>query len=209
MRKRFLLGLMLLSTLAGAQSMKDVFVNMPDSLCPLLTKVNRADFADFLESNMRAQVKNKFDKMSEMKQLTKDYLLLETTSAGTLQMKLLPVNDSVKVVCVVSTVNGPASDSEVKFYSTVWKELPLQNYLTIPAADAFLLQPSDTINADKRAVALSNADMTLVKADLCADNNTLSFTYTTIDYLDKDAAKALLPFLKAEPLVFEWNEGRY
>lgn len=208
MRKRLLLGLLLLSALAGAQNMKDVFVNMPDSLCPLLTKVNRADFADFLESNMRAQVKNKLDKMSEMKQLTKDYLLLETTSASTIQMKLLPVNDSVKVVCVVSTVNGPASDSEILFYSTDWKELPLQDYLTTPSADAFLLQ-SDTIDTDKRAAALSSADMSLLKADLSADNNSLSFTYTTIDYLDKDAAKALLPFLKSEPLIFEWNEGRY
>ena len=64
---------------------------MPDSMCLLLTKNNRADFADFLESNMRAQVKNKFENMSEMKTLTKDYLLLETTSASTLQMKLLPL----------------------------------------------------------------------------------------------------------------------
>lgn len=37
--------------------MKSLFVALPDSLSPLLTKVNRADFGDFLASNMKAEVK--------------------------------------------------------------------------------------------------------------------------------------------------------
>ena len=40
------------STALQAQEAKTLFVNMPDSLSPLLTKVNRADFIDFLESKM-------------------------------------------------------------------------------------------------------------------------------------------------------------
>ena len=32
-----------------AQEAKTCFVNMPDSLSPLLSSVNRADFIDFLE----------------------------------------------------------------------------------------------------------------------------------------------------------------
>ena len=35
----------------SAQLAKTCFTNMPDSLSPLLTAVNRADFIDFLESN--------------------------------------------------------------------------------------------------------------------------------------------------------------
>ena len=33
-----------------AQEAKTCFKNMPDSICPLLSAVNRADFIDFLES---------------------------------------------------------------------------------------------------------------------------------------------------------------
>ena len=54
-------GLFSLTSLQ-AQEAKTLFVNMPDSLSPLLTKVNRADCVDFLESKMKAQVENRFGK---------------------------------------------------------------------------------------------------------------------------------------------------
>ena len=37
------------STALQAQEAKTLFVNMPDSLSPLLTKVNREDCIDFLD----------------------------------------------------------------------------------------------------------------------------------------------------------------
>ena len=46
----------------AAQDMKKVFIAMPDSLTPLLTKVNKEDCIDFLASNMKAEIKNRFDK---------------------------------------------------------------------------------------------------------------------------------------------------
>ena len=208
MKKILLLISLLLPSLMQSQNIKDVFINMPDSMCLLLTKNNRADFADFLESNMRAQVKNKFENMSEMKTLTKDYLLLETTSASTLQMKLLPVNDSVNVICAVETYNGPASDSHISFYSTDWKDLPMSDFITLPSVDVFL-QVSDTIDIEKRNLALKKADMSLIKADVSPDSQTLIFTYTTIDYLDKDSSEELCSFLKTDPVVYEWRNGHF
>ena len=58
--KKSLLGsfLLFLALFAQAQDARTVFINMPDSLMPLLTKVNREDCIDFLDSKMRAQVKN-------------------------------------------------------------------------------------------------------------------------------------------------------
>ena len=54
----------------SAQLAKTCFTNMPDSLSPLLTAVNRADFIDFLESKMKAEVTNRFGGKSEMTELT-------------------------------------------------------------------------------------------------------------------------------------------
>ena len=81
---------------------------MPDSICPLLSAVNRADFIDFLESKMKAEVTNSFGGKSEMTELAPDYIHVKMTPQSSWQMKLLPVNDSTKVVCVVSTVCAPA-----------------------------------------------------------------------------------------------------
>lgn len=91
-----------LSLSANAQEAKSVFVQMPDSLSPLLTPVNRADCIDFLESKMKAQVENRFGRTSEMTALSKDYIHMQLSPQTTWQMKLLAINDSTKVICVVS-----------------------------------------------------------------------------------------------------------
>ena len=49
-----------LSRAAAQKEARTVFVQMPDSILPLLTEVNRADCIDFLDSHMRAQVTNRF-----------------------------------------------------------------------------------------------------------------------------------------------------
>lgn len=116
----FVIGMLLCGLSLYAQDMKTLFIAMPDSVAPLLTKVNREDCVDFLASNMKAEVKNRFGKVSELKRLTDDYLFLQTTGSSSMEMKLLPLNDSVKVICVVNTVCGPACDSEVRFYNTDW-----------------------------------------------------------------------------------------
>ena len=60
---------------------------------------------------------------SEMTELSPDYIHVKMTPQSSWQMKLLPINDSTKVICVVATVCAPACDSHVKFYTTDWKEL--------------------------------------------------------------------------------------
>ena len=72
----FVVGLFSLASLQ-AQEAKTLFVNIPDSLTPLLTKVNREDCIDFLESKMKAQVENRFGKKSEMTELGTDYVRMQ------------------------------------------------------------------------------------------------------------------------------------
>lgn len=191
-----------------AQTLRELFINMPDSLCVLLTKNNRADFADFLDSNMRAKVKNKFDKISEMKVLTKDYLFLETTPFSTLEIKLLPINDSIKIICAIETYKGPAADSQISFYSADWKVLPVKDYLIEPDFESFLFN-NDSIDVEKRNIALTKTDMNLTKAGLSSDTYTLSFINTTLDYLDKESVEELSPFISSLPILYYWKDGRF
>ena len=75
---KWIIGLvcMLCSMSLQAQDLKSLYIALPDSLSPLLTKVNREDFGDFLASNMKAEVKNRFGQTSEMLKLTDDYLFV-------------------------------------------------------------------------------------------------------------------------------------
>ena len=190
------------------QDMKTVFVAMPDSLTPLLTKVNKEDCIDFLASNMKAEVKNRFDKPAEMKVLTEDYMQLQMTENSTLEMKLLPLNDSVKVVCMVKTVCASACDSNIHFYSSDWKEeLSSADFLQKPSQDAFFLQADPA--SEEYVLAKKTADVNLMKAVLSKEDATLTFIYTTPDYMNKETREKLEPYLRKEPVVLKWQEGKF
>lgn len=191
-----------------AQNMKSVFVAMPDSVTPLLTKVNREDCIDFLDSNMKAVVKNRFGNVAEMKVLTDDYVLMQTSEVGTLEMKLLPLADSTKVICMVKTVNVPVADSSVRFYTSDWsQQLDVKEFLQLPSMDAFFL-PDDSLK-DEAILTRKKADMHLMKAQLSKEDTSLTFTYTTPDYLNEEDREKLSPHLRKEPIVLRWSEGKF
>ena len=193
---------------ATAQNMKSVFVSMPDSIAPLLTQTNKEDCIDFLDSNMKAVVKNRFGNEAEMKALTENYVLMQTSPVGTLEMKLLPVNDSTNVVCMVKTVCASACDSEVHFYTSDWsKKLDAKNFLQTPEADAFFL-PNDTLT-DEDILIRKKADMHLMKVSLSKDDTSLTYIYSTPDYLNKEDREKLLPHLRKEPIVLRWQDGKF
>lgn len=203
----FILSMWACTLALQAQDLRTLFTAMPDSLAPLLTKVNREDFIDFIDSHMKAEVKNRFGRPSELKVLTPDFLCLQTTERSSMEMKLLPANDSVQVICVVHTVCGPACDSRIRFYDAQWQELSPSSFLQNPVATDFLL-PAPT-DDETRADLLRKADMDLIQAQLSADDRTLTFTYTTPDYLGKDDREKLVTYLKPSPLTYEWKEGRF
>ena len=192
----------------SAQDMKSVFLAMPDSITPLLTKVNKEDCVDFLASDMKAEVTNRFGAKAEMKMLTEDYVFMQMTSGSILEMKLLPVNDSTKVVCMVKTVCASACDSSIKFYASDWsEELDVASFLNLPSSDDFFL-PNDTLS-EEGALTRKKADMHLMKASLSKDDASLTFIYTTPDYLNQEDKEKLLPYLRKEPLVLLWQDAKF
>ena len=208
MRKLFLILLSFCALSATAQDMKSVFIAMPDSIAPLLTQVNKEDCVDFLDSNMKAEVTTRFGGTAEMKVLTEDYVFLQTTPSSTLEMKLLPVNDSTKVVCMVKTVCASACDSEIHFYTSDWKgEMAVGDFLQKPEQEAFYL-PNDSVT-EESVLIRKKADMHLMKASLSKEDASLTFIYTTPDYLNKEDKKQMLRYLNPNPVVFQWKDGKF
>ena len=161
MKRLILLISLFVSISLQAQNMKELFVAMPDTLVPLLTKVNREDFGDFLASKMKAEVRNRFGKTSEMTELTDDYLYLKMTSVSSMEMKLLPLKDSLKVICVVQTYQAPVSDSKVRFYDTDWKPLEASRFIDLPADSLFFRTPANKVQADSLQNLRTHTDISL------------------------------------------------
>ena len=201
-------GIGMVSPVFAQQEVKTLFVNMPDSLSLFLTSVNRADCIDFLESKMKAKVENRFGKESEMTDLTKDYIRMQMSSQSNWQMKLLALNDTTQVICMVSTVCAPACDSSIRFYSTEWKELPVADFIAAwPKMDDFILTP-DSASIYEFEDARLKADMFLMKMDLSKTDTSLTFTFATPEYMETEAAEELKPFLR-RPIVYGWKDGKF
>ena len=209
MRKLFTIALLFFAFALQAQNLKSYFVALPDSLSPLLTKVNRQDFGDFLESGMKAEVKNRFGNTSEMTKLTDDYLKINLTSVSQVEMKLLPVNDSTKVICVAKTFNGPVADTQLTFYTTAWEKIETTDFIQFPQKEEFYLQQVTPEKRDSLEYLKGKADMMLVQASLSEKGQSLSLTYTVPAYLDKETADAIRAYLRKTPLRYEWQGGRF
>jgi hypothetical protein len=203
MKKFFLFTWLFCAATLHAQEAKSLFVGMPDSICPLLTAVNRADCIDFLESKMKAEVTNRLDQKSEMTTLTADYIHIRLTPHTTWQLKLLATSDTTAIVAVATTACAPACDSRVRFYTTRWEELPAEQFLTPPTLNDFLDLPADTTDYALRD-AVRQADLPLLKASFAINAPALTFTLSTPDYMNKEAADVLLPHVR-QAIVYEWK----
>lgn len=184
-----------------AQTAKEVFVSMPDSVLEVFSKNDRADFADFLDSKMKAVVKNKNGANSEMTVLTNDYLNLNITSEVSWQMKLLQVNDSTKIVCCVETFKAPAKVSSIRFYTTNWRELNTTDYITLP-------NTSDFVVGTEKEKTTQEITMLLLSAQVSAGSDNLVFTFKPEEYMHETAVELIKGKVK-EKIVYRWNKIRF
>ena len=123
--------LALIVSQASAQTLtiRDVFKQMPDSLMPYLTKNDRLDFIDFIDSDMKAEVTNRMSGNSEMTSVSDDSLSIRMSDALRVDMLLMtldePLDSITQVVVFAETfiVDSIYGDTSYHTYSTDWQPL--------------------------------------------------------------------------------------
>lgn len=185
-----------------AQNMRHLFLEMPDSIVPLLTRNNRADCIDFLEAGMKAEVSNLLDGRSSLLKLTPGYLKMKTTSHSEVQMKLLPVAGGDTIICMINTVRAEAADSRIRFYDKEWKELkPATRFFTAPAIKEFFT--IDSTSEKKQQMS----DIYLVELILAPDAATLQAIYTMPAYMS--AADSTYVAGSLHDIKYQWNGKKF
>ena len=118
---------------AQEPTLRDVFRQIPDSLMPTLSLNNRLDFIDFLDSNMKATVRNLLGGMSEMTALTDDSLSVKMSDALRIDMLLLSLDepiDTIRQVVVFAEsflTDSVYGETTVKFYTPDWQLITRDN----------------------------------------------------------------------------------
>lgn len=186
MKKIFLSSLLFFVVLSSCAQvrMRDVFAQLPDSVLPLLTKNNRLDCIDFIENNMEARVKNRFNDHVVLEALTDDYLSIRTSESSKVEMKII-VQAGDSLIAVNRTYYGPVEDSEVRLYGMDWQFVRI---VSRPEVKDFLMHP-DSIRpwtpgmADTLKMIRSEADfLPLLKASLAVGKSQVVWTLQTKEF---------------------------
>ena len=208
--KRLILSILVCIFAFGvkAQEMDALFVSMPDQNIPQLENAWRKDLIDLYKSGKEARLKNTMNGFSSLDSLTSDYLFLQVTERSAVEMKLLPLVNNTKVICMIRTVNGPVADSRIEFFTTDWQPLAVSDLFTPVDPDWFIKEDTDK-NSNAFQDAVSRLDMNLIRYNLSPDNLTLTATYTTPLYLSKEDRKMVTPFIKESPKVYTWEKYHF
>lgn len=150
-----------LCEITHAQSLKDLFLKMPQEVCPVLSEYNRLEIVDNQKNGKTMQTRNLFRTFSKMEELTDDYAHLVISKNSEKEMKMLTKNDGTRIIMVISTIFcDDIPDSSVAFYSTDWKPLRTLDYYTLPPIDNFRRVTIDK-NTGQLVVCTTNAPLML------------------------------------------------
>ena len=179
---------------AGAQTLREAWVAMPDSLLPYLDKSKRAQLLELNDDRMPAEADNKLQGTSRLDTLLQNFLQVSASESMVLQMKLLPCQsaegqEADSVLCMVQTLKGPCPESRVRLFSRSWELLSDTCY-----RDKKLLVRPDTISAERFAELLESISLVVWKSELLpdADELVLSPSLPLLFVEEKEKMKPLL-----------------
>lgn len=187
-----------------SQTIKDVVRTMPDNIILGLTADQKEELVSGTVSDT-VTTDNALNGEIRRVCMSDDYINIETSDAGTTQIKLLPLINDSKILCVVKTVCANACDSRIRFYSTDWKLLPQQNLIPQRTFDWFLSPETDKNSADYKE-AMKVVDMNPMLITLSPNNYSMEVDSDIANYLNTEDYTALAPFLDNDPQVFVWDK---
>ncbi|MDR1763612.1 MAG: DUF3256 family protein [Dysgonamonadaceae bacterium] len=198
---------MALSVPAFGQTAEAVFLSLPEPLLPSITEEKRAEMAELFKSGLNSEVENSFGDSCAVLNLTGDYLKIRN-GKGILELLVLTMANDSKIICLISTDCAPVCDSYIEFYSITWKKLKNELFF-IPADEKSFLKTEIPPDDSKAHNALIPLDIPLMQFSYNPESGQLLQYYNTPKYLSDGDRRKAEPYLKTEPIVFQWNTARF
>ena len=176
----------------SAQSLREVWIEMPDSILPYLSKSQRTELADYVEMKAEPAVLSTFGDSVRIERMTNNYLLLKANEATRLEIKLLDNN----TLALVQTWMAPAAESKLSLFNLQW-----QPKEAVVAYKANIVKP-DSMSDEDFSDLKTLMSPCLKEYRLSADNNSLSVSWN-YPLLSKKDVKRVTELLKSQ--VLNWT----
>lgn len=109
---------------ASAQSdMRNVLINMPDSLHPYLNENMRTELCDYYKMGVTASVDNSLGETTVLEELTDTNAILQLNAKVRLSINVLHRSDSTNIICTIKTYKSSVEESEISFYDINWNSI--------------------------------------------------------------------------------------
>lgn len=207
MKKVILLLLITCFTVSGvwSRSLMECFKDMPADLLPGLNTAMKLDMVDFFNSGKAARMLGMLGSEMELKILTEDYLMLQTSEVSNVQLKLLPQKNGGRILAVVNTVKAPAACSDLAFYSLDWQPV---DTLAKPRLSAAHFFDQKCLRKKSYVQDLSVEELNslyFIEYNFQSGNNFLLVYSSLPDFLGEEAFAGYRDCFN-QRLVIEWTE---
>ena len=176
----------------SAQSLREVWIEMPDSILPYLSKSQRTELADYVEMKAEPVVLNVFGDSVRIERMTNNYLLVKASEVTILEIKLLDNN----TLALVQTWKAPAAESKLSLFNLQW-----QPKEAVVEYNENIVKP-DTMTDEEFNDLKSLMYPRLKEYRLSPENNSLSVSWN-YPLLSKKELKRMVDLLK--PKVLNWT----
>ncbi|MDH6355022.1 hypothetical protein M2132_001359 [Dysgonomonas sp. PH5-45] len=210
MKRTFaLLALFCFSVLSiQGQDITAVFLEIPDSVIFGLNAESKEKLVSHPNDTVKITAASSLDGIIERVAMTDDYIALKTSEVGTIQIKLLPLINDSKIVCVITSVCAKACDSRIQFYTTQWSAVSQEGLF--PKKDfRWFIKPDADKGSEEYLLAEKILDMHPIKLSLSANDTTIKAEYEVINYLSAEDYQKVCPFLTEQPRTFTWDKASF
>lgn len=176
----------------GAQNMREIWINMPDSIIPYINKSQRTELADYVNMSMKAEVQNKLSDTTRIEKLTDNYILVHLNNVSRLEIKLLDNSH----IAMVQTWNAPVAESKLSLFSKNWESKTLN--LNTNA----IFEKTDSMSQKRYGEILELTKDIMCEMKLSAADNNLMLIYSA-PLLSNAEKKDLTAIIKQRKL--KWN----
>ena len=176
----------------SAQSLREVWIEMPDSILPYLSKSQRTELADYVEMKAEPVVLDVFGDSVRIERMTNNYLLVKASEVTLLEIKLLDNN----TLALVQTWKAPVAESKLSLFNLQW-----QPKEAVVVYNENIVKP-DSMSEEEFADLKSLMYPRMREYRLSAENNSLSVSWN-YPLLSKKDAKRVADLLKMQ--VVNWT----
>lgn len=207
MKKIIFIIALFASISVSAQNIGEVFLTMPDDIIFGLEAAGKEKLVSNHDDTTGIVVDRGVLGEMERIAISDDFISLQTSEAGTIQIKLLPLINDSKIICVVKTVCAKMCDSQIQFYTTKWMPIPQGDLFPKKDKDWFIKADVDRNSQDFQN-AYAALDMNPIVITLSAEDTSIAASYDIENYLTTDDYKKIKPYL-IDSKKFVWDKLSY